>query len=794
MKDVYKSKKQLIEELKALRKRLSSGDPGVNSTLNQGDIEHLRYWADIAGDMILIYNLDGSIEYMNTAALEFTGYSVDEIDKLSAWDFVPVDQRSKMEKFVSLRLENDCSKYLFELEVVNKKGQRSTAEVSSSPIVVNNDVKAVLAIARNITERRSVEVELKQSEMKYRHLFECANDAIFMMDKDVFIDCNSMTLKMFGCTREQIIGRPPYLFSPEFQADGRDSKSKALEKINAAMAGYPQFFEWQHSRYDGQIFDAEVSLNRMQINSNYHLLAIVREITERKQAIEALKRSESQYQELFNSVMEGIGVIDENEIIRFCNPAYAVIFDADSADELVGKCFMEFVAEKDKKNVEANIEKRKQGISSQYELEIVTLAGNRKSILISVSPRYSAEKKYIGTFGAIIDITETKSLQEFAHRAQRLEIAGRISGQIAHDFNNLLGPLTAYPDIIRKKLPEDHPAFTYVEKMAKSASQMAEINQELLVLGRRGHYNLEPLNLNELINQLESHILPHHESRTIIADLCDNLMNIKGGSSQISRLLSNLLSNAWDAMGGSGEVRLKTENYYVDTTVPGYGLVPKGEYVKLTVSDTGCGIPDNIRAKIFDPFFTTKTTDLDKGSGLGLSVVHAVMEDHNGFIDMESVPGEGTSFYLYFPITRESSEAAVLDRIVGGSETVLVVDDDPAQREIAVTLLDELGYESTAVESGEKAVELMKSASFDLLILDMIMSPGIDGAETFKRVLDINPQQKAIIVSGYAETKRVEQARDLGVGAYIRKPLTLKSIAQAVRAELDRRVASVTVG
>lgn len=789
MKDIYKTKKQLIEELKALRDQLAAFSINNKPGQNYSNIEQFCHFADMARDIIIIYGLDASIQYMNSAAIEFSGYSVDEIGKLSAWDFIPPDYRPKIEDYLTLRLDNDRTKYLFELEVFNKKGQRAAVEVSSSPIVIDNEIKAVLAIARNITERRSVEVELKQSELKYRHLFECANDAIFMMDQDMFIDCNSMTLRMFNCTKDQIIGRPPYLFSPEYQADGRDSKTKALEKINAALDGQPQFFEWQHSRYNGEVFDAEVSLNRMVIDGKYHLLAIVREITERKQAIEALKRSESQFQELFNSVMEGIGIIDENEIIRFCNPAYAGIFDADSPDDLVGKSFTQFVAEKDKKNVEANIEKRKKGISSQYELEIITLAGNRKNILISVSPRYNAEKQYIGTFGAIIDITETKSLQEFAHRAQRLEIAGRISGQIAHDFNNLLGPLTAYPDIIRKKLPDGHPALSYVEKMAKSAAQMAEINQELLVLGRRGHYNLEPLNLNELINQLENHILPHNENRTISADLSDNLMNIKGGSSQICRLLSNLLSNAWDAMGGSGEVRLKTENYYIDARVPGYGVVPKGEYVKLTVSDKGCGIPDNIRAKIFDPFFTTKTTDLDKGSGLGLSVVHAVMEDHNGYIDMESLPGKGTSFYLYFPITRELSEATVLDRIVGGSESVLVVDDDPAQREIAVTLLNELGYRAKAVESGEKAVELMKTAAFDLLILDMIMSPGIDGAETYKRVLEINPHQKAIIVSGYAETKRVEQARHLGVGAYIRKPLTLKSISQAVRAELDRRLA-----
>jgi len=189
---------------------------------------------------------------------------------------------------------------------------------------------------------------------------------------------------------------------------------------------------------------------------------------------------------------------------------------------------------------------------------------------------------------------------------------------------------------------------------------------------------------------------------------------------------------------------------------------------------------------MFDPFYSTKTADKRRGSGLGLSVVHAVMEDHGGYIDIQTKPGQGTSFYLYFPITRELVETPTSDNIIGGTENILVVDDDALQREVALNLLIKLGYKAIAVESGEKAIEYLKENSLDLIILDMIMPDGIDGVETYKRALEINPEQKAIIVSGYAETEQVNLAMKLGADSFIRKPLTLKAVARAVRQELEK--------
>jgi len=322
--------------------------------------------------------------------------------------------------------------------------------------------------------------------------------------------------------------------------------------------------------------------------------------------------------------------------------------------------------------------------------------------------------------------------------------------------------------------------------MENAATQMADINQQLLTLGRRGHYNQQPMNLNEIISEVVKHFDWPPDRLTCNTKLDKNLMSVMGGSSQIYRMLMNLIANARDAMQDVGQINIKSENFYVDKNAIDYGQISRGEYVKITVSDTGCGIPDDIIQEIFDPFFTSKTTSKKRGSGLGLSVVDAVVKDHKGYLDISTKLGEGTSFYLYFPITRETAENLESARVVGGSETVLVVDDDEVQREVSLNLLRKLGYNASAVESGEEAVEFLNNEPQDLLILDMIMPNSIDGTETYRRALKVNPDQKAIIVSGYAESDKVQATLDLGAGGFIRKPLTHGTIAAAVRRELDR--------
>jgi CheY-like chemotaxis protein len=281
----------------------------------------------------------------------------------------------------------------------------------------------------------------------------------------------------------------------------------------------------------------------------------------------------------------------------------------------------------------------------------------------------------------------------------------------------------------------------------------------------------------------------YHPSVEIKTDLEPDLLNISGSPVHLCKSLFNLVSNASEAMKKGGVVTIRTANQYMDKPVYGYDEIMEGDYVVLTVSDTGEGIPKADLKRIFEPFYTKKVMGRS-GTGLGLAVVWGTVKDHHGYINVESEEGKGSSFTLYFPVTREdiSAEAVALSlsAYIGKGESILVVDDVKEQCDLAAEMLRKLNYNVTTVSSGEEAVAYLQDHTVDLMVLDMIMEPGMDGLDTYRNVRAIHPEQKAIIVSGFSETERVSEAQALGVGAYVRKPYVIETLGLAVRQELGR--------
>lgn len=374
-------------------------------------------------------------------------------------------------------------------------------------------------------------------------------------------------------------------------------------------------------------------------------------------------------------------------------------------------------------------------------------------------------------------------------RAERLEMAGTLAGQIAHDFNNLLTPLLAYPELIRREVPSNKAVIEYLDVMEKTTGDMTRLTHQLLSLARRGLMGADLFTVNDLLEQvvrLMQTVIP--AGITVELDLAGNLLGVKGSKDQMRRVFENLCQNAVDAMGERGTLRIRTENIYLDEPVARYGVVNVGEYVKVSIMDSGSGIPEAVKEKIFDPFFTTKRGSKQRGSGLGLSIVHGIMRDHKGYVDFESTEGKGTSFFLYLPIARQALPQTQGESLPHGTERILVVDDDELQVQVLVSLIKVLGYSVTGVTSGREGLKLISEGGerFDLVVLDMVMETGLDGLETYIELKKLNPLQRVILISGFSKSARnIAKAQQMGAGSYLRKPLTIDSVASTIRKELD---------
>ena len=393
-----------------------------------------------------------------------------------------------------------------------------------------------------------------------------------------------------------------------------------------------------------------------------------------------------------------------------------------------------------------------------------------------------------------------RELEAKLGRAEKMEAIGTLAGGVAHDLNNILSGIISYPELILMDLPQDHPLRGPVMTIKSSGEKAATIVEDLLTLARRGIATHNPVKLNAVVQQFIGSpecekILFHHPAVRIESRLTPDIGLMVGSPVHLSKTIMNLVSNAAEAMPDGGIILIATEEIYIDFKIRGHDDVKEGEYLKLTVSDTGEGIAEEDMDRIFEPFFTKKQMGRS-GTGLGMAVVWGTVKDHAGYIDVYSQRGTGTTFTLYFPLNRDTlahqPDAAIPpEQYKGRGEKVLVVDDVNEQRDIAARMLEKLGYRVACVPSGERALAYLREQPADILLLDMIMPPGIDGLETYRRVKERVPGQKAVIASGFSETAKVSEAQRIGAGPYIKKPYSFEQIGLAMRKELDRSPSSV---
>ncbi|NOR24572.1 MAG: response regulator [Desulforhopalus sp.] len=375
-------------------------------------------------------------------------------------------------------------------------------------------------------------------------------------------------------------------------------------------------------------------------------------------------------------------------------------------------------------------------------------------------------------------------------RGEKMELLGRLAGGVAHDLNNVLSGIVSYPDLLLLNLSPDSNMRGPLENIRRAGKRAAVIVQDLLTLARRGITVRQEVQLNDLIrDHLQSpefiNLKKDYPDVTVEAQLASDLQILSGSPVHLEKTIMNLLVNSFEAIENEGSVLVVTENRYVDTPIKGYDTTIPGNYVVLKISDSGMGIPQDKVAMIFEPFYSSKTIGRS-GTGLGMTVVWGTVKDHGGYLDVESSLDHGTTITLFLPAHEDGegqppqAKPLPLTLRLGNGETILLVDDDSEQRSIGESILTTLGYKVETVGGGEEALAFLKERQVDLILLDMIMEPGMDGLETYQSILRIQPNQKVIIVSGFSETDRIKKAMELGVRRYVKKPYGLEELVTII--------------
>lgn len=505
-----------------------------------------------------------------------------------------------------------------------------------------------------------------------------------------------------------------------------------------------------------------------------------------------LKASERKYRSLIESIPDIIFALELDGSIAYIGPRWKKILGHDEA-EVLGKYFIHFIpAEEHAFMVQVFKEVRNQKKSVEnIQVPFRQKDGPLRYFSASAAPLLDEQGRVVGTMGIARDITEWRKLEEQLRQAQKMESIGNLAGGIAHDFNNLLSGILGYASFAKKKMSVKDPLYHSMNSIERSAIQAAELTKQLLGFARRGKYQVKPINCNALIQDLTQFLKRTIDKRIKLEVALDPRLHlIEGDEMQLQQSLINICLNARDAMPSGGTLKIRTSNQTRSKNIDEKQRRWKeGDYVRITLSDTGLGMTPEVRSQIFEPFFTTK--EPGRGTGLGLSMVYGIIQNHGGYIELRSDPGQGTSFEILLPASRELTiedgpPFSSCQELPKGSETILIVDDEELIRELGADILEDGGYKILLASNGEEAIHIYrkKRGKIALVILDMIM-PGLGGKETFLKLKAINPKIKVLLSSGYSTNEGVGETLREGVGGFIQKPYRDEELIGKVREILD---------
>jgi len=642
---------------------------------------------------------------------------------------------------------------------------------------------------RNVRPSHGIEQALVESEKQYQMLFESSRDAIMILDEAGFIRGNASAIRMFGChCSDDFQGRHPAEFSPPAQPCGTESMILANQHIARALTDGSISFEWMHQSLDGEVFPAEVLLSALELEGKSVLQATVRDISVRKQAEESVRRFSSAIEQMGESVV----ITDRNGIIEYANPAFTKVTGY-SAEEAIGQT----PGMLNSGNQDAAFYKVMWQTITQGKVWKGKIIDRRKDgsfypAMLTISPIIDSSLHITHFVGIQSDLSQLEEMEHRFQQAQKMETIGTMVGGIAHNFNNMLAGMAgniylakkavqAQPDVMRK--------LTNIEELSGHAADMI---QQLLAFARKDMVSMKETPLSSFINEtLKLLRASVPENIAVQQDICSDDFQIKGDATQLHQVLANLINNARDAVEN---VESPCITIGLDSFSPDDSFLHRrpwfkdGTFAHLSVEDNGMGISEYQLEHLFEPFFTSKQHG--KGTGLGLSMVYGAVKTHNGFVDVSSQEGKGSTFHIYIPLLEpkegDAEPVQRLEAAEGRGELILLADDEQGVRDVMAKVLALLGYKVLQAGDGLEALELFKAHQQDiaLALLDVVM-PHCGGMALAKHIREVNPDVPVIFLTGYDKEYVLGGDEAMPNSEVLTKPVNFDTLNYSIRQLLD---------
>jgi two-component system, cell cycle sensor histidine kinase and response regulator CckA len=617
---------------------------------------------------------------------------------------------------------------------------------------------------------------------------------VFAKDRDGrFIFANDFYCKSVGKTYQEVIGKDDFEIHPrelaeKFRKDDQRimdlCQTESIEEAWQSLGGEYGYI---------QVIKSPLFDNRQQVIG---IIGIFWDITDRKKTEIELAEERNLLRTLIDIVPGYIYVKDRESRFILANEAVARLMGVNDPEDLIGKTDFDYYSDADAENFRQD---ERQVIDEEKPLvdreESYSQDGQLGWILTNKLPLRNIDGEIIGIVGMGLNITKRKEAEREREKlkaqllhAQKMESVGTLAGGLAHDLNNLLMGIQGRASLMATEIDAAHPLWLNIKAIEEYVQSATGLTNQLLGFARGGKYEIKPTAFNALIDHAVEMFGRTRKEIRIVKTFEPKLWVVEADRRQMEQVLLNLFINAWQAMPGGGELYLRTDNAMLDQTTVAPHSVEPGRFVKISITDTGMGMDESTRQRIFDPFFTTK--EMGRGTGLGLASAYGIVKNHGGIITVYSEPGHGTAFNIYLPASDKEAQEDVLieKKIIRGSDTVLIVDDEEMILNVGKAMLERLGYRAFVAAGGKQAVEtiLEKGDEIDLVILDLIM-PGLDGGETFDRIREIKPDIPVMLSSGYSIDGQATEILKKGADGFIQKPFQLSELSQTIRKILDEQ-------